>query len=199
MSAPEERISTSLYELTDSLEQLIHQHVDEHGVLDDAFEAELLRLEGDWESKCINVALFAKGLATEGDAAKGAAQAIEAQAKQRRVWAETLYAQAERMLRYLDSQLQRREVGELKDPRARIHYRASSGVEIDRPDLVPAKYRKAPPKWDEMEPSKTLLKDAMKKANKGALSIGIPVPGSNGEKTKVQIAHVYHRRTLKVS
>lgn len=197
---PEQRISQSLYELGDSLQKMILEHVDpDTGELDSLFEADLLKLEGDWEQKCIQVALYAKGLITEGDATKAVAQIVLDRASRDRARAEVLYRQADRIMNYLDAQLQRMEINEIKDPAVRIHYRASSAIVIDHPEDVPAALMNDP---KPLEPSKTKIKEAMK--NKRVEEIYPLIEGSEPGTLVDDIdaepfAHIERRKTLKLS
>jgi hypothetical protein len=155
-----ERISETLYELSDELQRIILTHVDpDTGVLDDDFEAELLKLEGDFQEKCIQTALYIKGLRTEGAAIIAMAQAIADQAVKEKARAEVLLRQAERLLAYLDSNMRAQELTGIDDPRATIKYRKGSQVvEVLAEEWVPEEFRLEPV---EPPPSKKLLKQAM--------------------------------------
>ena len=155
------RISESLYELSDSLQRAILHHVDpDTGELDEAFEAELDKLEGDFREKCVQTALYVKGLQTEAAAVNAMASAIADQAVKEKARSEVLLRQSERLLAYLDNYLRKQGLTEIKDPRARIHYRMNPETcEVITPSLVPEEFRLDP---KPPEPSKTLLLAALK-------------------------------------
>ena len=127
---------------------------------------------GELEHKAMNVALMARSLEAEADAAKQWAKAATERAK-------AIEARAESLRAYLARCMDACGIEKISGPAVSLSFRKSSAVVIDGADLIPADLMRVPePK--PAEPDKAAIADAIK--------AGREVPG----------AHIEQRRTLQI-
>ena len=192
-------MSQSLYAIADEIQSAILSAVDpETGeISDEAVAANLESLEIQFDTKCLAVAAYLKGLRGEAERTEAIGKAIKAQATEHMDRGEKLKRQADRLEKYLDEQMEilgkkpapTLNFKRLHDERSEIVYVKSQVVEVSEGAQLPDEFLRFPaPVAD-----KVALKKALKLRPNGELIVQGDKPGES----KV-LARIVHKQTIKV-
>lgn len=148
-------MAVNLYGMTQELlAQLAAPGVDlETGEIDwQAYEERLSQMQGDWNEKACNVAMYIKGLDAEAEAIANAMKSMQDRIKAVNAHKERLSAYLLNMVKMMDKAPQNAFV--------KVGTRKSKSVHIIDSNLIPAEYMRQKPQ-PEPEPDKAKIKEAI--------------------------------------